>query len=143
MSDAWSHQIRFYLTDAFAEMARSDPDNPALTPLRALATRHDATWRSQLDAFTQYVTEAEAQGIEGFPLYRWTKATLADPDKRDKHLKTFVLRVNGEEVYAKAVADRLEADLLPLVGGPLITRTSRHDNNPANNLPVPAEYRSR
>jgi hypothetical protein len=32
--------------------------------------------------------------------------------------------------------------LKPLVGGGLVERVSRHDTNPADNLAVPAEYRS-
>jgi hypothetical protein len=40
------------------------------------------------------------------------------------------------------VADALEADLQSLVGGALVTRVSKHDTNPANNLQVPAVYRS-
>jgi hypothetical protein len=43
--------------------------------------------------------------------------------------------------YPKAAADALEADLQPLLGGRLVTRMSRHDTNPANNLQVPSQYR--
>ena len=50
--------------------------------------------------------------------------------------------MDGAEVYPAAAADALEADLQGLVGGGLVTRLSRHDTNPANNLAVPAEYRS-
>jgi hypothetical protein len=53
-----------------------------------------------------------------------------------------VLHVSGKEVYAKEAADALEADLQPLLGGKLVTRMSKHDTNPANNLQVPSEYRS-
>jgi len=98
--------------------------------------------KSQLDAFTQYVTEAEKEGSEKFPLYKWTKATLEDPEKRAKHSKSFTLHIRGHEVYPKDSADALAADLQPLVGGPIVTRLTRHDTNPANNLPIPPEYRS-
>ena len=96
---------------------------------------------SQLDAFEAYVAEAEKEGPENYPLYKWTKATVEDAVKRLKHKKAFALRVSGEEVYAKEAADALEAALRPLVGGGLVERMSRHDTNPANNLAVPAEYR--
>jgi hypothetical protein len=88
------------------------------------------------------VAEAEAEGPENFLLYKWTKATLEDPARRAKHIKTFAMHVAGKEVYPKAEADALEADLQPLIGGRLVTRMSRHDTNPANNLQVPPEYRS-
>jgi len=123
-------------------MARSDRDNPALRPLTDVLDKHHATLVSQFDAFTGYVLEAEAAGPESFPLYQWTKAILEDPAKRAKHVGTFAMRVAGKEVYPKAEADALEADLQPLVGGRLVTRMSRHDTNPANNLRVPPEYRS-
>lgn len=142
MGEQWQCQLRVYLSDALAEVARRDQDDPALRPLTDVLNRHRATLVSQLDAFESYVAEAERDGPENAPLYKWTKATLDDPAKRAKHAKAFALRISGDEVYAKAAADALEADLQPLVGGELVTRMTRHDTNPANNLQVPAEYRS-
>jgi len=74
MSEPWHYQIRVNLNDEFAELARNDPGNCALKPLADILNRHHATLKSQLDAFTQYVTEAEKEGSEKFPLYKWTKA---------------------------------------------------------------------
>jgi hypothetical protein len=67
--------------------------------------------------------------------------TLEDPAKRRKHMKAFALHVSSQELYSRDTADALEAALQPLIGG-LVTHLSRHDTNPANNLAVPAEYRS-
>ncbi len=142
MSEQWQYQLRVYLDDELAEVARRDRDNSALKPLTDVLNRHHATLDSQFDAFENYVAEAEKDGPENFPLYKWTKATVEDPVKRAKHIKTFALHVSGNEVYAKDAADSLEADLQPLVGGGLVTRMSKHDSNPANNLQVPPEYRS-
>ncbi len=142
MSEQWQYQLRVYLSDKLAEVARSDCDNPALKPLTDILSQHHATLVSQFDAFENYVAEAEKEGPENFPLYKWTKATVEDPAKRAKHIKTFALHISGNEVYAKAAADALEAELQPLIGGDLVTRMSKHDTNPANNLQVPAEYRS-
>jgi hypothetical protein len=97
---------------------------------------------SQLDAFESYVAEAEREGVDKYPLYRWTKAAVEDTAKRLKHMKAFALHVSGQEVYPKETADTLEAALQPLVGGGLVTRLSRPDTNPAKNLAVPDEYRS-
>ncbi len=141
MTEQWQYQLRVYLTDELADVARSDCNNPVLRPLTDILDKHDATLVSQFDAFARYVEEAEAEGPENFPLYKWTKATLDDPARRAKHIRAFAMRVSGKEVYPKAEADALEADLQPLVGGGLVERMSRHDTNPANNLPVPAEYR--
>ena len=138
MSDQWQYQLRIYLADELAESARGDPAAPTLGPLPRLLEKHSATMRCQLDAFADYVAEAEAQGIDGYPLYAWTKATIEDPVKRAKHLRSFALHIKGEAVYPKQEADALEADLQPLVGGKLIERMSKHDTNPADN-PQPSE----
>ena len=97
--------------------------------------------KSQFDAFADYVAEAEAQGVHGYPLYAWTKATIEDSVKRAKHIKSFALHVKGREVYSKEEADALEADLRPLVDGTRLTRLSRHDTNPANNPQPPERFR--
>lgn len=141
MATEWQHQLRVYLSDEAADAARKERGAPALRPLADVLDAHRATLVSQLDAFQDYVAQAEREGPEGFPLYKWTKATLEDAAKRLKHKKAFALRVSGGEVYAKEAADALEAALRPLVGG-VVERMSRHDTNPANNLAVPAEHRS-
>src|SRR3954453_15395690 len=105
MKDFVQYQLRIYLPHELAEVARGDPGNPALGPLADILTRHHATMLCQFDAFAGYVAEAEKQGVEGYPLYAWTKATIEDPAKKAKHLKSFTLYVNGQEVYSKVEAD--------------------------------------
>ena len=142
MSENWQYQIRIYLDGGDAEIARHDPGNPALGDLPGILARHDAAIKCQFDAFMDYVTEAEARGVEHYPLYRWTKATVDDPAKKAKYLQSFTLYVGGAEVYDKKAADALEAELQPLVGGPLIKRMTKHDTNPAKNPQMPEQYRS-
>jgi hypothetical protein len=142
MNEQWQYQIRVYLGDEFAEAARGAPDSPAIKPLAEILTKHRATMKCQFDAFADYVAEAEKQGTAGYPLYAWTKATIEDPAKKAKYVKSFTIYVEGNEVYAKEKADALEADLRPLVGGALITRMSKHDTNPANNPQVPERFRT-
>ncbi|HUB64390.1 MAG TPA: hypothetical protein VL996_08085 [Methylocella sp.] len=141
MGSQWEYQIRINLGEDFADLARSDPGNPAIKALTDILTKHQATMKCQFDAFANYVAEAEKQGPEHFPLYQWTKATIEDPAKKAKYLLAFTLYVDGNEVYARDMADALESDLQPLVGGPLITRLSKHDTNPANNPQMPARFR--
>lgn len=141
MSEEWDYQIRLTISDEFAEIARVDPQNPALAPIGEILARRHAALRNQFDAFADYVAEAEKQGVEHFPLYKWTKATIEDPLKKAKHVKSFSIHVNGEEVYPKAAADALEADLSPLVGGGVVEKLSKHDTNPANNPQAPAHLR--
>ncbi len=141
MGNQWKYQIRLYLDEEHAEVARRHPDNPSIKPLADIMSKHDATMKCQFDAFADYVAEAENNGAENYPLYEWTKATIEDPAKKEKYTKSFTLYVGGDEVYAKEKADALEADLRPLVGGELVTRMSKHDTNPANNPQPPARYR--
>lgn len=143
MSDPWKYQIRIYLGDEFAEVARRDPDDPAIKPLADILGKNHATMKCQFDAFAGYVAEAERHGTEDYPLYEWTKATIEDPAKKAKYIKSFTLYVDGDEVYAKRKADAIESDLQPLVGGKLVARMSKHDTNPANNPQPPARYRSK
>ena len=142
MADTWQYQIRLRLADAPAGTARRDSSAPELAPLSEILARHDAALVCQYDAFAGYVAEAERQGVGGFPLYAWTKATIEDPVKKTKYLRSFTVHVGGAEVYAKEKADALEAELGPLVDGPLVASLTRHDTNPENNPQVPKRYRS-
>ncbi|QRM34184.1 hypothetical protein [Microvirga sp. VF16] len=141
MNGQWQYQLRIYLADELAAVACGDPAAPALGPLARVLEKHSATMKCQLDAFADYVAEAEAHGVEGYPLYAWTKATLEDPVKRAKHVRSFALHIKGEAVYPKQEADALEADLQSVVDGISILRISRHDTNPANNPQMPDRYR--
>lgn len=141
MTKQWQYQVRIYLGDDYAGKARSDPGQPALKPLQAILEKHRARMKCQYDAFADYVAEAQARGTEKYALYEWTKATIEDPAKKEKYLKSFTLYVDGNEVYPKSIADALESDLRPLVGGEVVTRISKHDTNPANNPQPPARFR--
>ena len=142
MSEQWQYQLRIDVDDAHAEALRRQPDDPALAQLADILRRHDAKAICQYDAFAGYCAEAEREGIAEYPLYHWTKATIENPVKKAKYLKSFTLYVDGEQVYAKAQADALERELRPLVGGGVVDRLHRYDTNPANNPQPPARQRS-
>ena len=141
MANDLQYQIRIYLNEAPAVLARRDPANAALKPLTDVLGKHRATMKSVFDAFSDYVAEAEKHGVEQFPLYKWTKATIEDPAKKEKHTKVFTVYAGGEEVYAKDIADAIEADLQPLIGGEIVTRLAKHDTKPANNPQMPERFR--
>jgi hypothetical protein len=141
MTEPWQYQLRLTLSDAVAQTARSDPADAAIAPLTEILVRHRAALKCQFDAFADYVAEAEEQGTEGYPLYAWTKATIEDPAKKAKYLKSFTLYIDGHEVYAREIAEALEAELRPLVGGALISGMFKYDTNPANNPQPPAAAR--
>jgi hypothetical protein len=136
VSSEWQYQVRFDVNDsATAEKVRRG--DPALAPLLDILAAHCAVAKCQFDAFAEYVAAAETEGVESHPLYSWTKATIENPAKKEKYQKSFTLYVDGQEVYAKEIADALERDLQPLATSGLITRLSKYDTNPANNPQPP------
>jgi hypothetical protein len=142
MKDQWQYQVRIYLHDKLAEMARRNPEDPAIAPLAAVLAKHHATMKCQYDAFADYVAEAEKHDPKAYPLYEWTKATIQDPAKKAKYIKSFTIYVDDNEVYEKETADAVEADLRPMVDSGVITRISKHSTNPAENPQPPSSRRS-
>ena len=142
MTEQWQYQLRVDVAEEHAAALRGDPADPAVAPLTEILARHGAKAVCQYDAFAGYCAEAEREGIEQYPLYAWTKATIDDPAKKAKYLKSFTFYIGGEQVYPKPKADALEAEVRPLVGGGLITKLHKYDSNPANNPQPPARYRS-
>ena len=139
MTSHWEYQLRFDVSDsAAAEAIRLRRQEPKLGPLFDILVSHRAAPKCLFDAFAEYVAADEKHGIERYPLYEWTKATIKNPAKRKKYLKSFAVYVDDREVYAKATADALETALQPLVSCGLIARIIKHDTNPANN-PQPPE----
>ncbi len=138
----WQYQLRVDLADDAAAAAQAGADHPGLRSLRRILAAHDAELICQYDAFAGYCAEAEARGVEHYPLYAWTKAVIDDPAKKAKYLKSFSIHVGGAEVYARESADALAAALSPLVGAGVVTRLAKHDTDPANNPQMPEKYRS-
>ena len=138
MTESWQYQVRIRLAPDYAAMTRQDPANAALAPINALLEQHHAQIKCQFDAFADYVAQAERDGIEHYPLYRWTRETIENPAKKAKYLESFTLYVNGDEVYEKDLADALEADLRSLASE-AITEIRKYDTNPAHN-PQPPSY---
>jgi len=142
VTSQWQYQVRFDVNDfATAESVRRKLRDPALAPLFDILAEHRAAPKCQFDAFAEYVAAAEEHGIENYPLYHWTKATIENLAKKEKYLKSFTLYVNDREVYAKEIADALEAALQPFATSGLITRISKYDTNPANNPESPQRPR--
>jgi hypothetical protein len=79
------------LHSATAESVRRKLPDPALAPLFDILAEHRVTLKCQFDAFSEYVAAAEEHGVENYPLYQWTKATIENPAKREKYLKSFTL----------------------------------------------------
>jgi len=140
VTSQWQYQVRFDVNDsATAESVRRKLCVPALAPLFDILAEHRAALKCQFDVYAEYVEH----GAENYPLYQWTKATIENPAKKEKYLRSFTVYVDDREVYAKEIADALEADLQPLATSGPITRISKYDTNPANNPQSPRRPRER
>ena len=138
MTHKWYYQIRINFSESAAQIMRNDPSGKKMALLAEILKRYDATLRCQFDAFTEYVAEAERQGVENYPLYEWTKETITDSAKKAKYLKSFAVYIARQEVYPKYEADALEADLKSMVNTGEIERIVKYDTDPANNPQPPA-----
>ena len=138
----WRYQLRLQVSDQYAEALRSGERLDALQPLQDVLESHEATVVCQYDAFADFCARSERNGDLDLPLYKWTLATIRNPDKQAKYTKIFTIYVRGEEVYEQSFAEALEQELQPLVGGSVIEDLTKYDSNPANNPQVPHKYRN-
>jgi hypothetical protein len=138
MAEAWQFQVRITVSPELADALRAREAYEGRDLLEAVLDGRDATLKCQFDAFADYVEEAERAGRDRYPLYSWTKDTIANPEKKAKYLKSFTVYVRGDEVYDRETADWLHAQLSALAGKVGIESVTRFDTNPANNPQPPA-----
>jgi hypothetical protein len=143
MASKWDYQIRITLTDESAQKFREAPWAREFSLLNSLLVGHSATLKCQFDAFSEYVSQAEKEGLEKYALYQWTKDTIEDPEKKVKYLKSFTIYVLDEQIYSGDVADVLEKNLRSLPNSDFILGISKYDTNPANNPQMPSKYQTR
>ena len=105
--------------------------------IKSLARKHGTTLVCTYDAFVDYCREAESNSVEDYPLYAWTKQTIENPEKKQKHLKSFAFYRNNDQVYEKALAETIYSELLPLADNGTIDEVKLIDSNPANNPQPP------
>ncbi|TAM54311.1 MAG: hypothetical protein EPN57_06740 [Paraburkholderia sp.] len=140
MTEPWQFQVRITVVPELADTLRTPhgerDERQAL--LDAALRERNAALKCQFDAFAEYVEEAEAVGPDRYPLYQWTKDTIADSQKKAKYLRSFTVYVGGEAVYDRETADWLHARLTALASKAGIESVTRFDTNPANNPQPPA-----
>ena len=69
MTEQWQYQLRIYLADQYADLARRTQESSAIKPLADILAKHHATITCQYDAFAGYVAESEQHGRDDYPLY--------------------------------------------------------------------------
>ena len=140
MTEKWLFQVRLYFSSDFTKTFNSDKNSYEKEKLITVLNKHNAELLSQFDGFMGYVLEAEKNGIDNYPLYQWTKDSLARKDKIEKYHNSYTVYINSEEVYSENLANNIENDLLELVDKETVLRISKHDTNPKNNPQPPSKY---
>ena len=137
MSEDWLYQIRIRVNDEMSSNLRKNKPSGLARQIKSLARKHGTTLVCTYDAFVDYCREAESNSVENYPLYAWTKQTIENPEKKQKHLKSFAFYRNNDQVYEKALAEAIYSELLPLADNGTIDEVKLIDSNPANNPQPP------
>ena len=137
MSEDWLYQIRIKVNDEMSSNLRKNKPSGLARQIKSLARKHGTTLVCTYDAFVDYCREAESNSVEDYPLYAWTKQTIENPEKKQKHLKSFAFYRNDDQVYERALAETIYYELLPLADNGTIDEVKLIDSNPANNPQPP------
>ena len=136
MSD-WLYQVRIRVSDNLSESLRSGNHTDLAQKLDKISNDHGMSLVCTYDAFKGYCDEAEENGINEYALYEWTKATIENPEKKAKHLKSFAFYRGFEQIYEKRLALSLEENLEKLGISDDLLEIKVIDSNPANNPQPP------
>ena len=139
MNTKWMYQVRIRVSDVLSKNLRTNKPTKTAENILAIAKKHGTRPVCTYDAFCDYCSEAEANDIEKYSLYDWTKQTIENPEKKEKHIKSFAFYKDNDQVYDKILAVALHEDLLPLKNNGLIEELTLIDSNPKNNPQPPSK----
>ena len=139
MNTKWMYQVRIRVNDVLSKNLRTNEPTKTAENILAIAKKHGTRPVCTYDAFCDYCSEAEANDIEKYSLYDWTKQTIENPRKKEKHIKSFAFYKDNDQVYDKVLAVALHEDLLPLKNNGLIEELTLIDSNPKNNPQPPSK----
>lgn len=134
-------QLRINADAALSRDLREHGDNATARELGTVLERFEAKLACVYDEFCGYCAEAEANGIENYPLYHWTKSVIDDPQKQEKHQRSFTIYIKGEAVYPTQNAQGLK-DLLDEFATGKNMQIRMVDTDPSKNPQPPAEFRN-
>ena len=133
------YQLRIDFDEKAAkELIRSKNIN-SCKDLSSVLEEENAKLICQYEAFSLFVKECEQNNLTSTPLYKWTKDTIENKDKKIKYMKSFTIYVKSEQLYKKDVANRIEKKLLSL-NCECILKVNKYDSNPKNNPQPPKKY---
>lgn len=135
----WLYQVRIKVDENLSNVLRKKELVGTSKEIYEIAELHGTSPVCTYDAFCDYCHEAEREGVSKYPLYEWTKQTIDDPVKKQKHTRFFAFYLNGAQVYEKIVAESLHKDLVKLYEGGFIEEVMLIDSNPSNNPQPPKQ----
>ena len=124
------YQIRLNVTDEF-----NDNDQ-----LNNLLDEYDASLMCQFDAFVFFVRECENKKETDNPLYKWTKDTIENDEKKTKYKNIYSIYVNKQQVYKENKADFLINGIKKLNLN-TIKSVDKFDTQPKNNPQPPKKFK--
>ena len=135
----WLYQVRMRVSQSLADDLRGAQVFDLSRKIITITHEHGARLVCVYDGFRDYCLEAEANGIEEYHLYEWTKTTIDNPEKKEKHVRAFSFYKEDDQVYEKEFAVALEAKMRSLASTGEIEEVTLIDSNPANNPQPPAK----
>ena len=97
----WLYQIRIKTSEVMSADLRGARAMGLSQAVLKIAEQNGMQLVCTFDAFREYCEEAERNDISQYHLYDWTKATIENPEKKVKHLKSFAFYLGNEQVYSK------------------------------------------
>jgi hypothetical protein len=114
MNEQWQYQLRVYLTDDLADVARNDRNNPALRPLTDILDKHHATLVNQFDASRGRAYARTGREIASADYFGWPEARETDAERAvfaaEKLASCQRLRLGVETLRQWMIADGLWID---------------------------------
>ncbi|RPH06724.1 MAG: hypothetical protein CBC53_002980 [Alphaproteobacteria bacterium TMED93] len=133
------YQLRIDFDEKAAKELISSKNINSCKELSSVLEEENAKLICQYEAFSLFVKECEQNNLTSTPLYKWTKDTIENKDKKIKYMKSFSIYVKSEQLYKKDVANRIEKKLLSL-NCECILKVNKYDSNPKNNPQPPKKY---
>ena len=133
------YQLRIDFDEKAAKDLISSQSINSCKKLSSVLDEENAKLICQYEAFSLFVKECEQNNLTSTPLYKWTKDTIENKDKKIKYMKSFTIYVKSEQLYKKDVANRIEKKLLSL-NCECILKVYKYDSNPKNNPQPPKKY---
>ena len=133
------YQVRLDLEESLAADIRKKKVIEILPALDSVLKENSAILVCQFDAFNNFLKECEDEGNTNNPLYRWTKDTIQNENKKKKYLKSFTIYIEQSQLYEKVKADKIESEI-KLLNIKKILKINKYNSDPKSNPQPPKKY---